>query len=117
MRRCLKDIGQEQKGPTELRCDNQGAIALSGNPVFHSQTKHIEVSHHLVREVVESREIELSYVRTIENWADILTKPLPAAVHNYHCQSLGLMGTKNEGEHTKTVSVPSLTKSQSIKSQ
>lgn len=70
----------------------------------------------MVREVVESREIELSYVRIIENWVDILIKSLSAVVYNYYCQLLGLMGTKNEGEYIKTVSVFLFIKSQLIKS-
>lgn len=84
-------------------------MALTGNPVFHSCTKHIDISHHFVRETVENCEVVLQYVRTIENWVDLLTKPLPAMVHNQHCKSLQLIAQSRDGEHTKVASVQTLT--------
>lgn len=48
-RRCLANIGHEQKEPTVVYCDNQGAIALSSNPIYHSRTKHIAIHHHFIR--------------------------------------------------------------------
>lgn len=76
LRTCLADIGHEQQQPTVINCDSQGAIALASNPVFHSQTKHIAIQHHFIRDVVASKEIRLQYVNTQLNRADILTKSL-----------------------------------------
>ena len=57
--------------------DNQGCIALSANPVFHKRTKHIDIRYHFIRERVASGEVELRYVPTAEQLADLLTKGLP----------------------------------------
>ncbi len=57
--------------------DNQGAIALAKNPIFHQRTKHIDIKYHFVREKVESDEFELGYVPTVVMQPDFLTKNLP----------------------------------------
>ena len=57
-------------------CDNMGANMLSSNPVFHKRTKHIEVDTHFNREKVEAKQLEVRFVPTKEQVADVLTKPL-----------------------------------------
>ena len=57
--------------------DNQGAIALAKNSVFHGRTKHIDTQHHFVREKVADGMVELKYIHTSEMVADGLTKALP----------------------------------------
>ena len=59
-----------------IRCDNTSAISLSKNPIQHSRTKHIEIRYHFIRDHVQKRDIELEFVSTDSQWADILTKPL-----------------------------------------
>jgi hypothetical protein len=59
-----------------IYCDNLSSIQLAKNPVFHARTKHIEVHYHFVRERVLSGEVELQYVPTDLQTADIFTKPL-----------------------------------------
>ena len=61
-----------------LWCDNNSAIALSTNPVFHSRTKHIEVDYHYVREKVLRKDLCAGFVSGKDNLADIFTKPLSA---------------------------------------
>lgn len=78
MRRLLSDIGYLQHRPTPLFSDNQSAIRLVLNPEFHKRTKHIDVVFHLIREFQEKAEIDVRYVPTKTQLADILTKSLPA---------------------------------------
>ena len=75
--RCiLEEVGTREKQATKIQCDNQSSIKLAHNPVYHARSKHIELQHHLVREKIESQEIELIYCNTSENVADVFTKPI-----------------------------------------
>jgi hypothetical protein len=76
LRRLLKDMTSEQGGATPLFIDNKSAIQLCKNPVFHDRSKHIEVRYHYIRECVEAGTIYVKHIRTGEQLADILTKPL-----------------------------------------
>ncbi|GJY88526.1 retrovirus-related pol polyprotein from transposon TNT 1-94 [Tanacetum coccineum] len=60
-----------------LYCDNKSAIALCCNNVQHSRSKHIDIRHHFIREQVEKGVVELYFVRTEYQLADIFTKALP----------------------------------------
>ena len=78
MRQTLKDYGVTcDKVP--LLCDNESAIKISHNPVQHSKTKHIEIRHHFIRDHIKRRDIEIIYINTQEQLADIFTKPLDEA--------------------------------------
>ena len=57
--------------------DNQGAIDLSKNPKHQNRTKYIDVSFHFVRERVASKEVDVQYLATEHNVADVMTKGLP----------------------------------------
>jgi hypothetical protein len=59
-----------------INCDNTSAINISKNPVQHSQTKHIDIRHHFLRDLVGSQVVSLSFIPTDNELADILTKPL-----------------------------------------
>jgi hypothetical protein len=58
----------------QLFCDNKAAIDILHNPMQHDRTKHIEVNRHFIKEKLDSKIISLSFVRTQEQVADILTK-------------------------------------------
>ena len=59
-----------------IYCDNTSAINLSKNPIQHSRSKHIEIKHHFIRDHVQKKDIELIFVDTKNQLADIFTKPL-----------------------------------------
>ena len=67
---------QEQEEATILFCDNKSAIELTKNLVFHGRTKHIEVQHHFIHELVAKKEIKLEYWSSEEQVVDIFTKAL-----------------------------------------
>jgi len=59
-----------------LLIDNQLAIQLCKNPVFHGRSKHIETRFHFIRENVESGKVAVRHVKTDNQLADIMTKPI-----------------------------------------
>nr|GEY92519.1 retrovirus-related Pol polyprotein from transposon TNT 1-94 [Tanacetum cinerariifolium] len=66
-----------------IYCDSKSAIAISCNPVQHSRTKHIAVRYYFIKEHVEKGTIELYFVKTDYQLADIFTKALPTDHFNY----------------------------------
>ncbi|XP_071734160.1 secreted RxLR effector protein 161-like [Rutidosis leptorrhynchoides] len=74
----------------KLKCDNESAIKLASNPVFHARTKHIEMRYHFIREMVLSGEIELANVRTNAQVADIFTKALMKTKFMEFREALGI---------------------------
>nr|GEZ26655.1 putative ribonuclease H-like domain-containing protein [Tanacetum cinerariifolium] len=59
---------------TNIHVDNESAIYVVKNPVYHSKTKHIEIRHHFIRNSYEKRLIEMVKIHTDSNVADLLTK-------------------------------------------
>ena len=74
----MRDYGLTFKG-VPLMCDNSSAICLAKNPVLHGKVKHINVRFHFLRDNVEKGDVELKYLDTKHQLADILTKPLDAS--------------------------------------
>jgi hypothetical protein len=74
----LEEFGFEIDKPSLIYEDNQSAIKMSENPVFHNRTKHIALMYLITRDAVESFEIELKYVTSQRQLADIFTKALSA---------------------------------------
>ena len=89
LRRFLTDLGFDQSQPTSIRSDNLGAITLSHDASYHARTKHINVAYHFIRERVASNEVALTYIRSKENPADLMTKALDLSQHRYLRNKLG----------------------------
>ncbi|GJT02094.1 retrovirus-related pol polyprotein from transposon TNT 1-94 [Tanacetum coccineum] len=79
-----------------LYCDNKSAIALCCNNVQHSRSKHIDIRHHFIREQVEKGVVELYFVRTEYQLADIFTKALPRERFEFILSRLGMKSMKPE---------------------
>nr|GFA88769.1 hypothetical protein [Tanacetum cinerariifolium] len=68
---------------TKIYIDNNSAICIVKNPVYHSKTKHIEMRHHFIRDCFEKKLISVDHIHTDENVADLLTKPFDAGRFHY----------------------------------
>ena len=75
--RLLKELRIETDSPIQMYCDNQAAISIAKNPVHHDRTKHIEIDRHFISEKMDKNIIQLDYIPTKTQIADILTKALP----------------------------------------
>src|ERR1700678_2044081 len=69
--------------PGLIKGDNRGAIALTKNTKDHGKVKHIDIRHHYIRELIHSGTIILEHVSSVDNLADLFTKPLSRDHH--HC--------------------------------
>ncbi|GKF37616.1 hypothetical protein Tco_0114374 [Tanacetum coccineum] len=72
-----------------VNCDNQDAIHLSRNSMFHERTKHINVRYHFIREIMESKEIVVVKIGTDDNVVDAFTKVVPRPKFKYCMEILG----------------------------
>ena len=61
--------------PILIHADNQGAIALVKNPIIHNRSKHIDIKYHFIREKFENGFIDIVFVPSEYNVADMMTKP------------------------------------------
>ncbi|KAK2457617.1 hypothetical protein QL285_004869 [Trifolium repens] len=77
MKQMLSEYNVEQDVLT-LYCDNISAINISKNPIQHSRTKHIDIRHHFIRDLVEDKVVTLEHVATDNQLTDIFTKALDA---------------------------------------
>jgi hypothetical protein len=89
LRQLLSELGQGTH-PTPLLIDNQSTIAIAKNPKFHNCTKHINIYYHFLQQVINNNTVELEYVPTGNQVADVLTKGLPPALHNRFWDAMGI---------------------------
>ena len=90
MKNQLQDYGLSYP-KIPIYCDNQSAIAMTGNLVQHSLTKHISIRYHFIREHVMEGTIELHFVPTDQQLADIFSTPLVEAVFIKLVNELGMV--------------------------
>ncbi|KAM0055171.1 putative RNA-directed DNA polymerase [Helianthus debilis subsp. tardiflorus] len=96
----LSEIGFLQTEPSKIMCDNQAAIQISENPVQHDRTKHVEVDRHFIKEKLEAKIVELPFIPSKDQLADILTKAVNGRLFNscLNKLSFGDPTTQLEGE-------------------
>ncbi|GJY62221.1 putative ribonuclease H-like domain-containing protein [Tanacetum coccineum] len=68
---------------TKIYIDNNSAICIVKNPVYHSKTKHIEIRHHFIRDCYEKKLINVDHIHTDDNVADLLTKAFDVGRFQY----------------------------------
>ena len=93
MMKTLQDIQIKCSPPISIMCDNKSSKSISKNLVMHSKTKHIPIKYHFLCEQVLEQKVELEYVPSKEQVADIFIKPLPREAFEYLRQKLGVVST------------------------
>jgi hypothetical protein len=94
MRQTLRVYGYKlTKVP--LLCDNESAIRMADNPVEHSCTKHIAIRYHFLRDHQQKGDIEILYINTKDQLADIFTKPLDEQTFNKLRHELNILDSRN----------------------
>ena len=87
----LKSLEAEIALPVKIYSDSKSAIQLAANPVYHERTKHIEVDFHFIREKLQQRLIDISYIPTQNPPDDVLTKGLNRVQHELLLSKLGVL--------------------------
>lgn len=102
--RLLEELGVQNLRRVTLACDNQSALQIAKNPVFHQRTKHIEIDCHFTREKVLEGLLQLRYVPTYLQPTDVLTKVIPSTRLRPLLPKLGMFPStpslRGDVEHT-----------------
>lgn len=92
-RHFLEEVYRSELKPVMLRVDNQSAIRLVKNNQIHSKIKQLDIRMLAVRERDKNKWIDVEYINTLEEVADMLTKPLPPKRFKYLCSRMGLVAS------------------------
>ena len=98
----FKELETEIRLPIRLFCDSKAAIQIATHPTFHERTKHFDIDCHIVREKILEGLIQIHYINTKDQPADLLTKGLCKPQHEAFIHKLGMKNifsySKLEGE-------------------
>jgi hypothetical protein len=94
MRQTLRDYGY-RLSKVALLCDNESAIRMADNPIEHNRTKHIDIGYHFLRDHQQKEDIEIAYVSTHNQLADIFTKPLDEKTFSKLRKELNILDSRN----------------------
>ncbi|KAI3788196.1 hypothetical protein L2E82_00927 [Cichorium intybus] len=90
----LRDYGYKVS-QIPIFCDSTSTIAISHNPVHHSMTKHIDIRYHFLKDNIQKGHIELHFINTEDQIADIFTKALDETKFQYFLGRLGMLNPDN----------------------
>jgi len=96
LRALLTELGEKQPAPTTVHTDSKSAHDSLISENFSKRLKHVTVARQWIREQLAGQIVELQHVRTTEQPADFLTKPLPAAAFKTCCKLLGMKLPREE---------------------
>ncbi|XP_043687784.1 uncharacterized mitochondrial protein AtMg00810-like [Telopea speciosissima] len=116
----FRDLHLDITLPLIVCCDNISATQMSANPILHARTKHIELDYHFVRDLVINKQVQVRFVRSTEQMADIFTKGLPTPLFQQHTTKLlwlppkGLWGDERPSQTQVNVGSPNLQQSLTV---
>ena len=90
LRKFFSAAGFPQNGPSQILLDNRSALDLAYNPEFHDRSKHIDMRHHWIRDILAADLVTLEWIPTSEMVADTLTKSLPRPLFQKFAESMGM---------------------------
>jgi len=110
-RSLFKELDLPLPTTSTIFTDNQAAISIAYHLEFHARTKHINISHHFLRDLIEAGTLNTVYIETGKNLADIFTKGLPRKSHTNLTKEIGVLPGQEEcwRSNGRVVHGPSLT--------
>ncbi|OIT03526.1 retrovirus-related pol polyprotein from transposon tnt 1-94, partial [Nicotiana attenuata] len=93
LKNLLRELHFPLSSSPRILCDNMSTTYICANPAFHSRMKHVEIDFHFVRQLVQSKALEVHHLHAADQVADILTKPLPSSAFLRMYPKLGLVDT------------------------
>ena len=98
MRKILEDLCLKQQESTQIFVNNQVAISISSNLVFHDKTKHFKIKFYFLREIQQEGEVKLIYCKSEDQIADEFTKSLPKIKFEELKTKMGIYNIKGKEE-------------------
>ncbi|KAK2973657.1 hypothetical protein RJ640_017029 [Escallonia rubra] len=97
LRSLLKELSFNKDESTQIYVDNKSAIAFAKNSSFHDRSKHIDTRYHFIHESIAKKEVQVKFVKSEDQVADIFTKPLNREVFDKLRSRLGLRESSLRG--------------------